>query len=133
MIINEANAKNLCAKEIYIHDDSLLFLNFDRNNKVMTLQFQKYATNSEFYTMKFLNVIGFSMTACDFWGASECVLDFEYVPNNDRIIIPQLKKRWEDVPNLVHDISYDDYVESLLIFSSGDQLRIACETIEIIQ
>ena len=133
MIINESNAKHLCSKEIYIHDDSLLFLNFDRDNKVMNLQFQKYATKSEFYTIKFLNVIGFSMTACDFWGASECVLDFEYVNVDERIIIPQLKKRWAEVPNPVRDTSYDNYVETLLTFSSGDQLRIACETIEFVR
>ncbi len=76
-----------------------------------------------------MGVIGFSMTSCDFWGASECVFDFEYVEFNERVIIPNLQKKWEDVKNASPAVSYDGYIEVLITFSSGDQLRVACEKI----
>jgi len=130
MKINELNGNVLNTKDVYIHDDVLVFLNFNRNEKMLKLHLSKYNSSAE-YTIEFANVIGFTMTSCDFWGASECVLDFEYVDKSERVIIPKLEEEWLKNPNLTNGCLYDGYIETLLTFSSGDKLRIACESIEI--
>lgn len=131
MIIREINGEIINTKKVYIHDDVLLSLDFCRQEKEMNLKFIRY-NDSKKYIMRFSNVIGFTMTACDFWGASECILDFEYISLNKRILIPELQKKHLSISNLSNNTLYDSCMETLFTFSSGDQLRIACETIEII-
>jgi len=129
MLIYESNGKVINTKQVYIHDDILLYLAFDRNKKILKLTFSKHS--DRLYIINFINVIGFTMTSCDFWGASEYVLDFEYIEPDKRTLIPSLEKQWMNVPDSSSEVTYDDFLETLLTFSSGDRLRIACEAIEI--
>lgn len=131
MIINGSCGQIINTKEVYIHDDILLSLEFERIQKRLTLTLKKYAAEN-CYTITFADVIGFHMSSCDFWGASECVLDFEYVNPDERVIVAELQEKWLSVPNAPKNVSYDQHIETLLTFSSGDQLRVACETIEIV-
>ena len=131
MIINEKNAFIINTKEVYLHDDILTSLYFDKDGKFLELKFCNYGTVDNNYSIKFRNVIGFAMTACDFWGAGECVLDFEYVLSSEQLLIPRLQEKWDSCPKANKSNLYNDYIETLFTFSSGDQLRVASKTIEI--
>ena len=131
MIISESNGELINSKAVYIHDDVFKSLYFDRDNKTIILALSRGDNLAQEYTIKFTGVIGFKMTSCDFWGASECVFDFEYVPPKERIIIPELQRKWLETPNQFANVSYNDYIETLLTFTSGDQLTIACKIIEV--
>ena len=132
MLINKANASIIDTREVYIHDDILLDMSFNRIDKELTLKFEKYASDEKTYFINFSGVIGFSMTSADFWGASECVLDFENVLDAQKVLIPEILKKHRETDGLFKDISYDNYIETIFTFGSGDILRIACETIEIL-
>lgn len=130
MTINNKNAKIINSKEVYLHDDILLKFLFDRINKNMTIEMKQYL-NFETYRIEFIDVIGFEMSSCDFWGASECILDFEYIEDFDkRVIIPKLMEKWQEYHSTNINL-YDDYIETLFTFGSGDCLRIVCKEIEI--
>ena len=131
MVINESNGKIINSKEVCMHDDILTLIEFNRFDKKMLLNFNKY-NGCDNYKICFFNVIGFEMSSCDFWGESECLLDFEYIKRSERVIIPRLLKKWDTVTLLSSPIKYENFIEVLFTFSSGDQLQIACEEIEII-
>lgn len=72
------------------------------------------------------------MTSCDFWGSSPHILDFEYVEKSDNTIIAQLlKKRDNDAYPFCTLTNREKYIEIMITFVSGDQLKIACESIII--
>ena len=128
MVITELNGTIINTKEVYLHDDILVLMQFDRNSKKLELLFREYGT-SKTYTMIFYDVIGFDMTNCDYFGESERILDFSYIEPNERNLIPKLHdkgKNFEFSP--LRD--YDSYMETLLTFCSCDELRIACKSIE---
>lgn len=127
MKINKSNIVNI--KNVYIHDDVLNSLKFDRTNKELILKFQKYAIDQE-YILRFENVIGFEMTACDFWGSSECVFGFAHLETGEQTLIPKLKERWQKQNQLMEDIKFENFLEIILTFTSGDSLVVACEEFE---
>ncbi len=132
MIISNSNAKIINSKEVYLHDDTLFSLCFERNNKELTLKLGKYPTYAKAYTVTFKDVLGYYMTSCDYWGISESILHFEYVPDEEMVLLPELKNKWADIPHRQTPDKMDiDYIEVLFTFKSGDQLRIVCKTIEI--
>ena len=131
MIINELNGEVINTKVVYVHDDELVCMKFESANKNLQLDFYKKGDKNQKYRIVFLNVIGFEMTNCDYWGASECVLDFEYISKGERALIPKLESQWRD--NFNNSISYDNYIESMITFTSGDKWTIACKSIEYVQ
>ncbi len=142
MVINASNAKILNLGEIYIHDDILTELKFNRMEKKLTLLNLKYGTltgplEGDEYTVEFLNVIGFKMTACDFWGPSRRIFSFDLVPEYDLKIIPKMFEIRDDTDkggefSCCTLGNRDNYIEVMITFISGDRLRIACETIVFI-
>ena len=130
MKINKSNAEIINSKEVSIHDDFLLSFNFDRNAKKLLLKFKKNYPIKKLYDMEFSNVIGFEMTACDFWGASICAFDFEYIDSNEQLLIPKLIDRFNQ-PGCHYTNAYEEYIETVITFTSGDSLRVACETISM--
>lgn len=131
MIFNNINGAIINTKKINIHDDILIDLMFERKNRKLTLLLTK--ENRIRYHMTFINVIGFDFTACNFWGNSPHVLDFEYVDMSKRNIIPKLLKIKESTlcdPTCVLE-TQKDFIETKMTFTSGDKLEIACEYIEI--
>lgn len=133
MIINASNGKIINSKEVYIHDDILEELCFNRAEKKLHLLILKDCKfDDERFSIDFLNVIGFEMTSCDFWGISPHILDFEYVEKNDNTIIPKLFKI-KDTNDYEYSTLKDReiYFETVITFTSGDKLRIACEKIII--
>lgn len=130
MTIDISNAETINTKSINFHDDVLLSLKFDRETKMMELEIKKH-TDSHAVSMKFINVAVFSMTACDFWGESERICGFDYLKTEDRKLLPQLKYEWDNSPHIETSFLYDDYMEVVMVFISGDKLRILCKKIEI--
>ena len=115
----------------YLHDDILLAMHFDKEKKTITLDCVKYQNNTS-YNIICKNVIGFEMSCCDFWGPSECILDFEIISDECLSIIPNLERKWEnDSLNTDTKKKYDDFFEILFTFTSGDTLRVACESVEL--
>lgn len=131
MIITKANENTINTKEVYIHDDILIGMSFDRIKKELILKFEKYTSREKTYHIKFFSVIGFRMTSADFWGESERVLGLELANEDEKIVIPEIIKKYKETPNAIEDILYENYIETYFTFASGDVLRIACESIEI--
>ena len=128
MTIDKTNADIINTKDVYLHDDVLLSLDFDRSTKILRLEIKKNMSQKK-YVVEFINVIGFSMTACDFWGSSERIYCFEFVESEERKLIPILKNEWSAQKSQEDLFLYDDYIETVLWFISGDKLRIASEKI----
>ena len=133
MIIDASNGNIINSKEVYIHDDILEEFNFNRAEKKLHLSIIKEEKfNRIRFSIEFLNVIGFEMTSCDFWGRSPHILDFEYVEKDNAIIISKLfeMKNSNDYPFCTLDIQ-EEYIETIITFISGDRLIIACKSIII--
>ena len=132
MIIDVSNAEIINTKEVYIHDDIFEELWFNREGKQLHLLILKTEIYKS-YTIDFFRVIGFEMTACDFWGRAPHILDFEYVERKNNTLIPKLFEKKEKGNYKYSSLrNQEDYIETVITFSSGDQLRIACESIVII-
>lgn len=129
MKIDNSNAHIISSKKAYIHDDVLETLMFERNKKEISLNMIDYSGCKK-YTIVYKNVIGFFMTSCDFWGESSRILDFELVDSNDSIITSKLFKY--KIDNGFVDSSpenYNNYIETVITFVSGDKLEVACKCI----
>ena len=130
MIINILNCEIINSKEVYIHDDILEEIFFNRTEKKLHLSILKAEESKKIFCIDFLNVIGFEMTSCDFWGSSPYIFDFECVENRDNVIIPKLFKRKNNTYcPFCSLLGQEKYFETIITFTSGDQLRIACESI----
>ena len=133
MIINANNGQVINSKEVSIHDYVLKDFCFKRCDKKLRLSLSEGVNADAVLTIDFLNVIGFNMTACDFWGRSPHVLDFEYVEKADNKLIPKLFAEKEN-----NDYTFctlkdrESYFETVITFVSGDKLTIACESISML-
>ena len=129
MVINITNGEIINTKDISLHDDILEEISFDRKNKKLHLILFRECDNRKI-SMFFLNVIAFEMTACDFWGESPYIFDFEYIAPDERTIIPKLFERKEKFDDPACTLGYPEmYIETEMTFVSGDRLIIACESI----
>lgn len=132
MTIDVSNAEIINSKEVCMHDDILKELCFIRHEKKLQLLMLREEMFKR-YTVDFFRVIGFEMTACDFWGRAPHILDFEYVERKNNTLIPKLFEKKEKGNYKYSSLrNREDYIETVITFSSGDQLRIACESIVII-
>ena len=131
MRIDKSNANIINSKSIYIHDDKLILLQFDRDTNTLNMFLEQTWPVKFDYTIEFAKVGGFEMTACDFWGKSECVLDFEYVEGESQTIIPKLLKKWLSIEKYEsNDFLLENQFETIITFASGDTLIISCEYIQ---
>ena len=128
MIITVDNANTINTPSVCLHDSVFEDFHFNRDKKELYLKLLKEDFKSPF-TIIFYNVVGFEMTSCDFWGASPHVLDFEYVTPQHSVIIPKAMEecRKYNLP-LFQDKSF---FETIITFTSGDTLSVACERILI--
>lgn len=131
MNINALNGNEINSNKVNIHDDILDSLFFERSSRDMCIQITKASTTKTNYTIRFSNVVGFEMTSCDFWGASQHIFDFEYISPPNRVLLPKLQQIEQSIPmnNLGHLSNGTEYIEVIITFTSGDHLRIACESL----
>ena len=127
MIIKKQNVENIDS-DIYIHDDILLTLKFDNIKKAINITLKRNVSFA-LYEIKFESVISFFATSCDFWGASNRILNFEYVKSEESTIFPRLKKEWYETPGMTLNFPYDEFIETKIVFASGDYLTIVCKEI----
>ena len=132
MQIDVSNAEIINTKDVYIHDDILEDLYFNRNEKKLRLVIltKDGKSNNKRFSIDFLQVIAFEMTSCDFWGSSPRILDFEYVEQDEATIIPKLFKKIYDNDYIYCPLKNEKkYFETIITFISGDTLKIACKSI----
>lgn len=130
MRIDESNGRILDSKDVYIHDDVFNELRFEYSKKKIYISITKKGIQGKEFIIEFVNVVGFELTSCDFWGISPYILDFEYVEHSDRTVLPKLFKKKNDISNSNCSLTaIGNYIESVITFKSGDQLIIACEYI----
>lgn len=130
MIINISNGELINSKKIYIHDDVFEELCFHRMKKKLHLSIYNESKKKR-RSIVFLNVIGFEMTSCDFWGSSPHILDFEYVEPKDHTLIPKLFDKNDSNFSRYLPNDLEKYIETTITLTSGDQLIVACENIMI--
>ena len=132
MKISKANWK-INSKKINFHDDTIETLLYDQEKKRIIIHcFDNNKQNNQ-YELHFHNVIGFKMSACVFWGCPEYILDCEIMSDDNAILILELKNEWKKVPQVISLPNYNNLIEILFTLTSGDKLRIACESFEIIR
>lgn len=128
--INESNGRLLDSAELSIHDDILVRLQYDRKTRELLLKMKSHQEKE--YRIRFVYVMCFEMTSCDFWGESPFVLDMEYVEPESRTLLPRIFNIQKQYPD---DFSTSPLnnglpkLESKIMFSSGDFLIVACESI----
>ena len=127
MIINKSNAAIINTKEIYIHDDVLLNLSFNRLDYKLSLLLSTIKDHT--YTINFTGVIGFDMSSCDFWGASPRIYDIVLLNRENHTVIPKLISNNQFSQTDV-STEIDDYMEIEIIFISGDKLVVASKHME---
>lgn len=129
MRIDFSNCHVLNSNEINIHDDVLCNMHFDREKGELRVRLQKPLEGDREYEIKFSNVIGVSISACNFWGRSPHVLDFEYVEPNEQVLFPKLEHtRRERHPQCKLQTG-TVFIETVMTFISGDVLNVVCEAI----
>lgn len=129
MRIDNSNGHMIDSNEIVVHDDIFGDMVFNRVTDELRVILTKAQNRESTYEIKFANVVGVSLTACNFWGKSPHILDFEYIEPNDQKILPNLECiRKEQHPSCKLK-SDTRYIETVMTFISGDTLRVACEYI----
>lgn len=122
MRIDKSNCKIINSKKNYIHDAIFDDVVFNYQKKVLYVSIQNKSKIIEFY-----NVIGFNMTACDYWGEDPFVFDWEY--NDNFHLVEDLFVKKESNSNHSRLNNKEDFIETIITLSSGDKLIIACEYI----
>lgn len=132
MRINDLNGEIICTKNVNIHDDIIKHIKYDCLNSKLTLLVMADNDEKNEYTIVFTNVVGLELTSCDYWGRSPHVLDFEYVSYEKRTLLPRLLNAERDYPLSLHCklITNKKYIETIVTFTSGDKMIIACEYID---
>lgn len=135
MKINNINEFITNEKEFSVHDGEFYGFNYDYIHNRITFWINDNGWTPEDYLLEFNNVIGFNMTACDFWGESLRLNAMYSIDKKEDLEILN-KLKIEKLNN-----SYDhgrfqneresDFFEIEIEFISGDRLRIACEYIEL--
>ena len=127
--ITNADIMNARDTRVYIHDDFDFRLQFDRDEKRLTVSARDSWLHSGMdYTIVFHNVIGFEMSSCDYWGSSPHANAFYYAKDDPRL----LRRLCEVEKNDYVDIPDPDkgFFETGIEFISGDCLRVVCEYID---
>ncbi len=132
MRIENSNG-NIINSEIYIHDDIFNNLLYEKDSNTLKLLLSKANEYESKYEINYINVIAFEMTSCNYWGKSPHILDFEYVEHNNCKLLPALYEKQKGMPyNPECKLACkNDYIETVITFSSGDQMIVVCESIEI--
>lgn len=133
MLINKSNISALYTNEAHIHDHFAHSLEFFCEQRSIKLRMSAGINEEHTYCIDFVDVIGFFGTSCSFWGGPVGrVIDFGHLTGDEQKIIPNLERKWENTPKPHWSTDdYENYIEVILTFSSGDKLAIACKQVEI--
>lgn len=131
MKIDYFNGDIINTNKINIHDYIFKDLKFDYSKKNVYVSLLSSNLGNGTITIKFLNVLGFNMISCDFWGKSPHVLDWECVKGEEQLLTSKLleEKHRHDYSNSKLD-EFTNYIETVMTLTSGDLLTITCECID---
>lgn len=129
MRIDFSNCHVLDSNEIDIHDDVFCYIHFDRETDELRVGLQNPLKGGQEYEIKFSNVIGVSISACNFWGRSPHVLDFEYVESNEQLLFSELEHTRKERHPQCKLQAGTVFIETVMTFISGDILNVVCESI----
>lgn len=131
MRIDISNARIINTPIIYIHDNILKKVEYNKHKSCLEV-FTCKSTGEE-CILNFEKVVYFQMTACDFWGPSTNILDFEYLEPTECCAIPKLldKSGEQDKYGVKKRVRFNELIETRMTLCSGDQLTIVCEFIDI--
>lgn len=133
MKIEKNNGEIINSMAISIHDDIVAEFQFDREKRILSLLLEYYQPDVHKRRLSFRNVVGFEMTSCDFWGPSQRIFEFNYMRPADQTLLPRLfeTKRLNQPEPLCKLTAADNYMETVILFVSGDKLTTVCEYIVI--
>ncbi len=125
-------------KVLSFHDDYFEGLHFDETNNILTLYARKYDISSNknkdvSYHVDFIKCYGFEMTHCSPWGYSPLILDLYIAENHeeDRMLPRLYDLQNSYIDSIDQPLDNDMVIEICIVFSSGDRLKIVCESIAI--
>lgn len=131
MIINAKDGNLINSNMVNVHDFIFEKFIFDRKSNELVITLFNEASNLQ-HVVKFTGVIGFEMSACDFWGKSPYILDFEYIEPHNQNLADKLFARKEASHHPFCELKdKNEYFETMLTFTSGDQLCLVCESVQI--
>ncbi len=129
--IDKNNFEEINTKEeFYIHDSIIHELRFDYQQKSIDFLIEPEVENGEIKHIIFENVIGMEMITADLWGKSPHVFDFYSEKFHKRQLIPKIFRKMHELKNhgeFSRLTVPEDYIELVIVGTSGDQFRIACE------
>lgn len=129
MRIDYSNNNVINTTAVNFHDYILNDLCYDYQSRVLTMRLS-HPSSTHHAELKFCNVLGVEITACDFWGVSPHVFDWISIDACNQTLIPRLRKEQEEKKYRFSNLkSSSDYLETVLITSSGNRFLIACEYI----
>ena len=133
MRITTKNCQMINTKAVYLHDDSMLQLKYNCETREMEIMLEKFATK-DVYRIMFYGVAGFEVSGCDFWGGGEArIIDF-YLETETRPLCMRLMEKSRENARIAEcpvGLMKLDVFESVFLFASGDELRIAADSIVI--
>lgn len=129
--IDKNNFEEINTKEeFYIHDSIIHELRFDYQQKSIDFLIEPEVENGEIKHIIFENVIGMEMITSDLWGKSPHVFDFYSEKFHKRQLVSKIFGKMheqEDHGEFSRLTVPEDYIELVIVGTSGDQFRIACE------
>lgn len=133
MRITTKNCQIINTKDVYLHDDYMLQLEYNCETQEMEILLEKFATK-DVYKIIFYGVAGFEVSGCDFWGGGEeRIIDF-YLETETRPLCMRLMEKSRENARIAEcpvGLMKLDVFESVFLFASGDELRIAADSIVI--
>lgn len=132
MKIDNKNKQIINTGKVSMHDDIITNFTFNRMKRILELKIKDGWNNHKEGKIEFINVIGFEMSSCNYWGQSSRVSGIYCNSIEEYKLIPRLFKTKYDNPSWKYNelLNEEDYIEVLVEFISGDTLTIACEYID---
>ena len=132
MQIDVTNAKEM-GREVDTHDSILEEFRFDREGKQLYMVISDTYPCARIRSITCHQVIGFAMTAGDYWGPSSRINGLAFVGGAEKTLTWRLLSLWSDERSMVCPLGDDPerYLEMVIEFISGDLLRVVCERVVI--
>ena len=132
MQIDVTNAKEM-GREVNTHDSVLEEFRFDRKEKRLYMVISDTYPCARIRSITCHQVIGFAMTAGDYWGPSSRINGLALVEGAEKTLTARLLSLWSGDRSIVCPLGDDPerYIEMVIEFISGDLLRVVCERIVI--
>ena len=131
MVINNQNLECI-NRDICIHDCVFKGIQYDyQNNEAIVALYRECSKESVY--IKFHEIAGINMVACDFWGAPPYVFDWIVYPKGEEKFLQQYKLEGIEKQYTFSKFNKANmlFFETEIILSSGDRLSIVCNKISI--